>query len=232
MIQVQMLSSQNSNIDYKYSIKLYNLSRYEETEQSKFMNSTTHDYFFDKKNNLQIFHPTLAIQWRTKKNNFQEIELVDMKWEKQESTTQLRNDSTHGNMLLSGEKVAETSIALRYEYTFVFNKKKEKRFVPSLGLAASPYLQSYKSSPELSASFPTTERHTGLRMFVTPRITYFFKQKMFLDFNIPICIAQAEYSEEYTDNPSLPANQKQISSFDFNGIPKTFSARIGIGIKL
>src|ERR1700746_3788505 len=130
LILVQTLVSQNSNIDYKYGIKLYNLSRYEETEKPGFLNATTHNYSFDKKNNLQLFHPTVAVQWKTKRNNFQEIELVDMKYEKQKSETQIRNDSLHGIMTVSASTLTEISISARYEYTFVFCKKKEKRFVP------------------------------------------------------------------------------------------------------
>ena len=228
----QTLISQNSNTDYKYGIKLYNLSRYEEIEKPKFLNSTTQNYYFDKKDNLQIFHQTVAFQWKTKKNNFHEIELVDMKFEKQKSITQIRNDSLHGIMTVSGATLTETSIAARYEFTLVFNKQKDKRFVSSLGFAASPYYLSYKSVPELSSSFPVAEKHIGLKMFVTPRMTYYFKKRMFFDVNVPVCISQTEFSQEITGDPSVPTAQRDISSFDARILPKLFSVRLGIGIKL
>jgi hypothetical protein len=228
----QMLISQNPNIDYKYGIKLYNLTRYEETEKPGFLNATTHNYSFDKKNNLQLFHPTVALQWKTKKNNFHEIEVVDLRSEQQKSVSEIRNDSLHGIMTVSASTLTETTIALRYEYTFVFNKKKDKKFVPSLGIAGSPYFKSYKSIPELSSSFSVAEKHIGLRMFVTPRVTYYFSKRIFFDVNIPICISQTEYNKQSSDDPAIPSAQRTTSSFDANLAPKLFSVRFGIGIKL
>lgn len=224
--------SQNTNIDYKYIIKLYNLSRYEEIVKPGFLNLTTHNYYFDKKDNLQIIHPTLAFQWRTPKNNFQEVELLDLRMEKQKSVSQVRNDSLHGIMTVSSSTLTETSVAARYEYTIVFNKKKEKKFVASLGLGGSTYYKGFKSVPQLSSSFPVAEKHIGLETFLTPRITYFMKKRIFADLNIPLCISRTEFSKEINDDPATPSAEREISTFDVSLFPKLYSVRVGIGIKL
>lgn len=231
-IFVKGVVAQNPNTDYRLGIKVYNLARYEETERSEAKNPGSHNSLLYKKKTLNILHPTIAVQWRSKKNNFHEIEIVDLKWEKTGSTTQIRDDSTNVSTKVYGENVTETSIAARYEFTLVFNKKKERKLVPSLGFAISPYYKSYRLAPELSSSLPEFDYYVGIRTFVTPRITYFIKQKLFIDLNIPVCISQSEFSEEWKDNPSIPVAERKIFSFDANEFPKTFSARIGLGIKL
>ena len=82
----------------------------------------------------------------------------------------------------------------------------------------------------LSSAFAEFERHIGVRTFVTPRITYFIKQKLFVDLNIPICITEMEYSEERNNDPSIKA--AKMTAYNFNGFPKMFSARLGLGIKI
>ena len=63
--------TQNTNLDYKYAIKIYNLTTFDEYRESK---SDTTAY---STKTLQILHPTVAFQWKTKKNNFHEIELTN-----------------------------------------------------------------------------------------------------------------------------------------------------------
>ena len=223
--------AQNPNTDYRIGIKVYNLARYEESERSMSEGLGSRSSILFKKKTFNLLHPTIAIQWKSKRNNFHEIEIVDLKWENAGSTRELRNDSTNINTKVYGDNVKETSIAARYEFTIVFNKKKERKLVPSLGLAISPYYTSHRLTPELSSSFPEFGYHTGIRTFVTPRITYFIKQKLFIDLNIPVCISQAEFSEERNYDPSISKTERKIF-FDAYAFPKMFSVRIGVGIKL
>lgn len=226
------VSAQNTNIGYKFSIKMYNLSRYQEFEKYRFSDPDTHTFQVDKTSDLNLIHPTIALQWRSKRNNFHEIEITDLQWEKTGLVNEIRNDSTGLNVMVYGMNKKETSLAARYEYSFVFNKRKESRFVPSVGFAISPYYKSYISSPVVSSYFPVSEKSIGLRTFVTPRFTYFIKERLFVDINIPVCISEAEFSKDRNDNPNIPSIERDVYSFDVKGFPKLYSARIGIGIKI
>lgn len=232
MMFVNSVASQNPNTDYKFSIKIYNLGRYEEAEKFRPTNPVAYNYYHDKSNSLKLLHPTIAVQWQSKRKNFHEVELTDLQWEKAGLATYASNDSIKTNVLVYEENVNRTTIAARYEFILMFNKKKETKLVPSVGFAASPYYKSSNSFPGISSSFQKSEQRIGLKIFVTPRITYFIKQKLFLDFNIPICISQTEFFRERTDDPSLPSAQRETSTFDAKTFPKMFSARIGLGIKL
>lgn len=84
----------------------------------------------------------------------------------------------------------------------------------------------------MSTSFPTSENYFGIRVFVTPRLTYFLTSKLFIDVNIPLCFFDMYYHTDKENNPSLPISERTNSTYNFNQFPKIFSGRIGIGIKL
>lgn len=231
MLFIKIIAAQNPNMDYRFAIKVYNLARYEETDKFRPTNPVEYNYYHDRTKSLKLFHPTVAVQWKTKRNNFHEIELTDFEWENSAFTTHANNDSIKTSVLVYEENISRTIFAARYEFQLMFNKKKERKLVPSLGFAASPYYKRLSSLPGISSSFPKSEQTIGLKMFITPRITYFIKQKLFLDFNIPICISQTESVKEKNGDPSLPSAQREIFSLDANTIPQMFSARVGIGIK-
>ena len=70
--------TQNANLDYKYALKIYNLTTYEEQLKSKRLNDTSSYRYQYTNTTLQILQPTIAFQWKTKKNNLHEIELTSL----------------------------------------------------------------------------------------------------------------------------------------------------------
>jgi hypothetical protein len=224
--------AQNTNLDYKNAIKIYNLTTFEEYERSERLNDTSSNYYVYTTRNLQILHPTIAFQWKTKKNNFHEIELTNFIIDKAVTKTEL-TDSTFSNAyLLSGSDITTTSIALRYEYILNFFKSKERKLVPSLGFSMSPYFKQNKFSPLVATSFPSSERYIGSRAFVTPRITYYLRPRFFIDLNVPLCVLDAYTMTEKSEDPSIPESERTVKSINFQGLPTIFSGRIGIGLKL
>ena len=83
--------AQNTNLDYKNAIKIYNLTTYEEYQRSEKLNDTSSSYYNYTTTNFQILHPTIAFQWKTKKNNFQEIELTSFIIDKAVTKTEIKN---------------------------------------------------------------------------------------------------------------------------------------------
>lgn len=224
--------AQNTNIDYKNALKIYNLTSFDEYEKSRKINDTSSDAFYYTTKTLQILHPTIAFQWKTKKNNFHEIELTNFKLDKLETTTENRDDTAGNGQVISGNNLITTSISARYEYILNFNKTKVTKLVPSLGFGINPYYRQNKYSPKTSASFSTSELYLGAKVFVTPRLTYYLSSRLFIDINIPICFFDLYFLSDKEDNPSIPQEERTISTFNFNQFPKVFSGRVGVGLKL
>ncbi len=61
--------TQNTNLDYKYALKIYNLTTYEEQLKSTRLNDTSSYRYQYTNTTLQILQPTIAFQWKSKKNN-------------------------------------------------------------------------------------------------------------------------------------------------------------------
>lgn len=223
---------QNTNLDYKNAIKIYNLTTFEEYSKSKKINDTSSNHFYYTTSTLQILQPTIAFQWKTKKNNFHEIELTSFMLGKLGTKTEIKNDTTNIGQTISGNDVISTSISARYEYILNFNKSKDRKLVPSLGFGINPYYRQNKYLPKISSSFPTSEKYFGAKVFLTPRISYYLTSKLFIDINIPICISEIYYTIDKDENPVLTVKQRTTSSTDFRGFPKIFSGRIGVGLKL
>ncbi len=221
--------SQNTNLDYRIGLKIYNLSTFEENFKSIQLSDTSSYQFTNT--STQILHPTIAFQWKAKKNNFHEIELTNFVIGKTGAKTEFVAD-TNGIPFVSGQDVVTTALSVRYEYILNFNKSKDSKLVPSLGFGVNPYFRKNKYSPLASSSFPASESSFGLRAFITPRVTYFITQKIFVDFNIPLCLFDNFILTEMRDNANLPVEQRTVSTYNFNQFPKFISGRIGIGIKL
>jgi hypothetical protein len=222
----QTVRTQNTNLDFKYAVKLYNLTSFEDYSNSE--NDTNQYSFRYSSRNFRIFHPTFAFQWETGKKNYHEVELTDFMFG---ITGEDGNDTTYGGVTEGDKKFITTYISIRYEYILNFNKARETRFVPSLGFGMNPYYGQYNDQPAESNAFRTSEYYFGARIFLVPRLTYHFSPKIFIDLNIPFCIADV-YFQRYTDeDPTLTLEERQTSSITFDAFPKVFSGRIGVGLK-
>jgi hypothetical protein len=225
------LWSQNENLDYKYAIKLYNLITFEDNSKTGVDTSLLNTYYFTEKT-LQALHPTIAFQWKTKKNDFHEIELTSFRLDKVESATDTIIDSSGMIETVSGGEILTTSISARYEYILNFNKSNDSKFVPSLGFGINPYYRQSNRMPYVSNEYQSSEKFIGARVFVSPRLTYYFSSRFFIDLNIPICFSDIYFQSDKDEDPTLTIQQRTINTFDFEVFPKFFSGRVGVGLKL
>lgn len=221
--------SQNENPDFKYAVKLYNLTIFEDKSRSEFDTSFNHFAITDK--TLQILHPTVAFQWRTDKNNFHEIELTNLSLDKAEMDVVLY-DSTGTGQSISGAEIVTTSVSVRYEFILNFNGSGGNKFVPSVGFAGNPYYRQINNMPRVSDSYRTSEKFIGARAFVIPRISYYFSSKFFVELNIPICFFDLYFQSEKDQDPRLPIEDQTTSTANFELFPVFFSGRVGVGVKL
>jgi len=232
LVFVKTSWSQNTNLNYYSGIKLYNTTIFEEQSKSMLVSDTSSIRIQYTNTNSQILHPTIAFQWKSKTNNFHEIELTNFMVNKVGTKTEYVSDTSASGLLISGQDIVTTALSVRYEYILTFNKSKDSKLVPSLGFGVNPYFRKNKISPLASSSFPASENSFGLRAFLTPRITYFVTSKLFVDVNIPLCLFDNFILTETRDNANLPVEERTVSTFNFNQFPNFFSGRIGIGLKL
>ncbi len=232
IIVVKIGWSQNTNLDYKSALKIYNLTTFDEQTKSRKLNDTSSYRYQHTNTTLQILHPTIAFQWKSKKNNFHEIELTSLMLGKVGTKIEIVNDTINNGQTISEVDLTTTAISVRYEYIFNFNKSKDTKLVPSLGFGVNPYYRQNNYSPKISNLFPTSDISIGMKAFITPRISYFLTSKLFIDVNIPLCFFDTFYFADKEKNPAIPAQERTITTFNYNQFPKVFSGRLGIGIKL
>ena len=121
---------------------------------------------------------------------------------------------------------------MRYEFVLNFNKSKDRKLVPSIGFGVNPYFKQSSSVPKTANLFPSSEKHVGVKGFVTPRLTCFMTSKLFLDLNLPFCVMDSYALASQESNPTIPIGDQTATTFNFKRFPKQFSARIGVGLKL
>ena len=218
------------NVNYNAGLKLYNLSSYEKVSTP--YRSIKVGFSSYETISSQMLHVTPAFQWKTKNNNFREIELTALNFNKEETTTKITDTTTQLIGFTNGGNIIKALISLRYEYILVFNKTKDNRFSPSIGFAINPYYRSFNYRPIISTSFPTSEYYAGFRTFIIPRLVYFFNERIFLDLNIPLCFTDTYYEIIGEDNPAFPENQRKVTTINFNQFPRIYSGRFGVGIKI
>ena len=223
--------SQNTNLDYKKAIKIYNLTSYEKYSKSEYIDDSSSAYLLSTVSDLQILHPTVGYQWKTKKNNFQEIEISYLMLGKKSTITELKEDPIYGQQVLNGSNLLATHISAQYEFILNFNKLKDTKFIPAIGFAVNPYFKQNNYTPKIATSFPESEITVGTKVFITPRLNYQINSKFYLDVNIPFCIFDTYFLSKKTGNPIIPISERNVKSFNFQQFPLFISGRIGVGYK-
>jgi hypothetical protein len=223
------VQAQNTTPGHKYAIKAYNLtSFYSGNTTSKLSDSADLNF---TTNDLKILHPTLAFQWLNAKGNYHELELTSFELGELSNLEELSGNSGSGNTIPK-TSVITTNIAFRYEYILNFNKSETHKLIPSLGFGGSPYYRLYKYQAKYSWEIPSSQQFIGLSIFATPRLTYNFSSRIFLDLNIPVCVFDFNLLTNHQDNPFLELSERTTSEFNIDMFPKILSGRVGVGLKL
>lgn len=213
-------------------IKLYSNFGWSTTEKttSDTINMTT---TLETNKDVQMGYFTPSIAFVTANGNFHELEFSRLKINSSSDKTSITYDNLGHTQTISGQKTTNILIALRYEYNFMFFKKKEEAKLRTyLGLAINPYFENSNTLPFLSNYFPTSETSLGTMLSIIPRINYNLGEKWFIDFNIPINISNIDITSTNKDNPAFLANQRTETSIDLTILPNTFLIRFGIGVKI
>ncbi len=226
--------AQNPYLDYKYALKISNLStlnfkevvpQYDLSPYALSVKSGD-----EVKNKFQLFHPTVSFDWMTKRKNTHEIELINLVLNKERTKTY--NYELNGVMGQIIDKTTETAISLRYTYLINFCKQKESKWVPSLGFSFNPYYQYTKSILTNSFSYQTGTQTLGIRASINPRLTYFFSKNIFVFSELSFAMLDIHKSTFLNPaNPLQPDQKDKQTYYNIRGIKSSVDFRVGFGYK-
>ncbi|MDX5319815.1 MAG: hypothetical protein LPK45_02015, partial [Bacteroidota bacterium] len=145
--------------------------------------------------------------------------------------SEMKNANSGSASTTGGLKKTEMHFVARYEYIISILKNKEFKLTYALGLGASPYFHFAQADPVVSQSFPNSTIHTGVRLLLTPRVTYFFHSRFFIDLNIPVCVTDTYINRTKVENPSFTKTQQVYTTRFVDPFPEIFSGRVGLGYK-
>lgn len=225
--------AQNPYLDYKYALKVNNLTTLSSTHIPVFV-ATSHGLtiFNGTKlgNRFQLYHPTFAFDWQSKRKNTHELELIDLILNR--GTTKEYYYDTNSGLKKIADQTLETAISVRYEYMINFRTQKESRWVPSLGFSLNPYYQNYRSSISDSLSHKIGVQTIGIRAAFNPRITYFFSKRLFI--SAGFSLTMLDFSRSTYQFPAYPPQQGspyKTTYFKFKNVKDLIEFRVGIGYK-
>jgi hypothetical protein len=205
-------SAQNPAIDFKYALKLSNLSsltisRIRDTQGNNIGGSY-----------LRLFQPIPSFSYKTKKGNFNEIGL-----------NQISMNARLGNSPLVPLSNFVLSVSLTKH--LVFFKSKETAWVPMLGIGLIPSYNFHQLDPNNNPLLLKSRQQFGVELLVTPRITWYSKGRFFLDFGLPISLANANVTQMGFQpiNSTTGRTQTNLNLSLFN---PQIMGQIGFGIKL
>lgn len=222
--------SKNKHLNYDFGIKLYNELSFAESKTQMGVNPFPQNNLYRESQKTNILKPTIAVLWRNKKGNFHEVELNRFN-----NDVDKYEDVVYQNgmrIVINGGRTVNTNLSVRYEYIIQFGKKKNSRLLPSLGFAVNPFYERLSYQPNVSTAFPIMILETGFRTYITPRATYYFSRKFFMDVNVPLALASFSIQYQKIQDPSLSSNQQQYGVMNFDMFRNMLNARVGLGLKI
>jgi hypothetical protein len=224
--------TQDTDQKTKFSIKLSNLTSFEEFQLVNYWDNVpaTSDSYYDFLNH-RILNPTIALQIRTKTNNFHEIELINLTIDKIDFIESYYNELYNTTNPRRSYLQTNMNISLKYEYIYTLTKSNEKKFLPSIGLGVNPHFQRITNMPVYSNDWKTDRNIFIIRLQVIPRITYFLTSKLFVDFNLPITIADFKYMNYHIYNHSIIESLKTSEVNKTSFLPFYYCGEIGVGFR-
>jgi hypothetical protein len=226
--------AQNPYLDYKYAFKISNLSTLKLKEvipQYALSPYALSIETGDKVNtSFQLFHPTAAFDWMTKRKNTREIELLDLILNRENTKTYTYE--ANGETKKFTDKTIETAISIRYQYSINYCKHIESKWVPSLGFSFNPYYQFTRSTITDSFSYHTGLQTLGIKASIDPKLTYFFSKNLFMF--AEMSFTMLDISKSTFTNPATVLQSNQIdrqTHYNIKGIRDRFEFRVGLGYK-
>ncbi len=175
---------------------------------------------------------TPAVSFERLNGDFHEIELSELMINRtdQKVSYKFTDDST--SLLVSGERTIDLGLAFRYEYNLNLMKNRpDARFRPFIGFAASPYFSRASIKYFVSLTYPESETRFGVALAIVPGIQYNINENWFLEFNIPLTIADVILKFDSVDNPVLDTSLRKTATLEILEFPAQIHLRLGAGLR-
>lgn len=214
----------------KYAFKVYNTFSYSRTEESVPVN-IPNAYGFKRVKETDLFKPSVAFSWRSDKGNYQEVEISSFVVGKKSTEFFFRAPSSITPIGTGGQEVSTTDIAIRYENVKDLFKRKNWKLRPMLGLGLTGFYRSEKVAAQgVNPFVPMSEQRYGFKFEAIPRLNYNISRRFFIDFNIPVTVAQSDLWVSKIQSSPISDVQK-TSLANFAAAPVEIAARIGVGLR-
>lgn len=224
--------AQENPSDFKAALKIYNSVDYGSFQNGHSFNDSTGAFLRTTDTELTLLRPVFAVQWQNKAGHFHELELNRLELGLTSSETVQRNQQNNNTgPTVAGADLIRTRIALGYQYIIPLKKENEGKTALYLGLGGITYYQYVLTKPLITTEFPASAGNTGVRLFLSPRFNWFFSERLFLDVQAQIFLADMRFSFVNDQNPTIPIENQRQTSTEFATLPSMFSGRIGLGFK-
>ncbi len=147
-----------------------------------------------------------------------------------ESNTLTYASSPNQKIPYSGDQTTWIETAFRYQLNHYFNK--EKKVIPYIGLSPQLFYNYLNIKPLTSNRFETTEQKLGLNLALVPGLVVNIKNKLALDFDLPLGFYEICLNSHNLRNPALDVDEQKQSEIEGEFIPQTINLRIGVLYKL
>ncbi len=232
MIASQTLIGQEFNKNLE--LKLYTNFSYTSFESVNLFNSDIPYTLRSEGKDMKIGYLSPAISISKPNGNLHEFELSRLTFnQRDDELVQIADTTGSPVQTISGGRINDIIIGLRYEYSFRLLKKHENaKFRPFAGISINPYFSRNTYLPRLSLSYPTKETSIGMLLALVPRIVYTINDAWFIDLNIPISLADLSLRSTNVENPVLTATDRTSRTFEMAEFPLNIHVRLGIGFRL
>lgn len=158
--------------------------------------------------------------------------MTRLRFDREMPKTQVINDST-GQVIGTTyrSRTMDLAFEMRYEYIWAFALKPESKWRGSLGLGFSPYFSHSASAPGNSSEFGSSRTNVGFKTSLIPRFNYQINERWMLDFNLPLNFYNSYFDVQRTDNPEVPLEQREVSTFNLEAFTGGIEFRMGLGFK-
>lgn len=218
--------AQEGNSESNVTVKIYNESATQDIYRIVRPDSVSFSSFSVVEVRRTLFRPTVAIQWGGNGQGAHEIELNRLYFGKSDS------DFDPTSLAPAGSSVSSFELAFRYEYTFAAREFENEKWMLAASVGAMPFYEWRNSGFSDSEAFPINEQRVGTQINLTTRILYNVTDKLMIDFNFPIAVADAQYYHQVLDDPSLFNGAEGTSAGQFELFPKYMALRVGVGYRL
>lgn len=175
------------------------------------------DFNLDKNNAasfvnlLRTFSPSIA--WGREYGNFHEISAQDF-----------------GILFNDNWKSFRSTFDYSYNIRIgSYNPERKVNFYAGGGTSVGMYYS--KNSSYSSSTFNNSKSTLNFNLVFTPRMTVKLGKRTFLDVNIPCSVYSTRRNSTFTDNPSVPVENRKNASVNSTTFPNQFTVRVGVAIK-